>query len=235
MSTIGVIPAAGLATRLQPLPSSKEVLRVRGKPVMDYVVERMRAAGCSDIRVVTRPEKRDVARRACELGARVIVARPETVSQSLARGLAADAPNTRVLFGFPDTIWEPVDGFTHLLERLDEGYDVVLGLFRATDAARSDVVTLGDGGRILGIAVKPRQPASDLIWGCGAGRVQALSGLQAAKEPGRYFDDLASRQAVLGVELSDQWIDIGTKEALTRAREQASPTTQELPTTERAR
>ena len=35
-----------------------------------------------------------------------------------------------VLFGFPDTIWEPVDGFQHLVAELGE---VVLGLFRCRD------------------------------------------------------------------------------------------------------
>jgi glucose-1-phosphate thymidylyltransferase len=219
---VGVIPAAGVASRLQPIAGSKEILPVGGKPVIDYLVERMRAAGCSDIRVVTRPEKRDVGRRARELGARVIEARPATVAQSLAYGLPVDAPTSPVLFGFPDTIWEPVDGFSRLLDRLDESCEVVLGLFHATDLARSDVVTLHDGGRIAGIAVKPREPTSDLIWGCGVAWGQALSGLKAAIEPGRYFDDLARRQVVLGVELSDRWIDIGTTEALARARTDAT-------------
>jgi glucose-1-phosphate thymidylyltransferase len=217
-----VIPGAGLATRLQPLPCSKEVMPVGGKPVMDYLVERMRLAGCSDIRVVTRPEKHDVASRARELGASVIEARPDTVAQSLARGIPESAPDTPVLFGFPDTIWDPEDGFSRLLERLDNGFAVVLGLFRTSDASRSDAVTLSTGGRIARIAVKPREPATDLIWGCGVARAQALSGLKAAIEPGHYFDDLARRQVILGVELSDRWIDIGTKEALARARAHAA-------------
>jgi UTP-glucose-1-phosphate uridylyltransferase len=60
MAIVGVIPAAGYATRLQPLPCSKEICVVGGKPVMDYLVEQMRIGGCSELRVITRPEKRDV-------------------------------------------------------------------------------------------------------------------------------------------------------------------------------
>lgn len=189
-----------------------------GRPVLDYLVERMWLAGCSEIRVVTRPEKGDVIRRARELGARVIAAYPGTVAASLAQGVLRESPDTPVLFGFPDTIWEPADGFLRLLARLDERHDVVLGLFRTGDVSRSDVVTLTGGGRVTRIAVKPRDPESDLIWGCGVARARALSGLEEGGEPGRYFDMLCRKQPVLGVELSDEWIDIGTKEALARAQ-----------------
>jgi glucose-1-phosphate thymidylyltransferase len=191
---------------------------------MDYVVERMRLAGCSEIRIVTRPEKRDVIRRALALGAVVIEEYPESAAASLARGVAGGSPHTVVLFGFPDTIWQPDDGFSRLLARLDEGCDVVLGLFRTRDVSRSDIVTLGEGGLVKSISVKPQKPASNLIWGCGAARAHALSGLKEAGEPGRHFDVLCRRQPVFGVELSDKWIDIGTKEALARARAEISLT-----------
>ena len=51
------MPAAGHATRLQPLEGSKELLEIGGRPVFDYLVERLRAGGAEEIRVVTRPEK----------------------------------------------------------------------------------------------------------------------------------------------------------------------------------
>ncbi|HZB36129.1 MAG TPA: NTP transferase domain-containing protein [Gaiellaceae bacterium] len=54
---VGVVPAAGHATRLQPLEGSKELLEIGGRPVFDYLVERLRAGGAEEIRVVTRPEK----------------------------------------------------------------------------------------------------------------------------------------------------------------------------------
>ena len=58
MGVVGIVPAAGYATRLQPLDCSKEVVPVGGRPVLGYLVERMRAGGASEIRVVTRAEKR---------------------------------------------------------------------------------------------------------------------------------------------------------------------------------
>ena len=44
MRLVGVLPAAGHAERLQPLDGSKELLEIRGRPVLDYAVERLRAA-----------------------------------------------------------------------------------------------------------------------------------------------------------------------------------------------
>ena len=54
MAILGVVPAAGLATRLQPLPCSKELLRVGGAPVVDRLVAQLRAGGADTVRLVTR-------------------------------------------------------------------------------------------------------------------------------------------------------------------------------------
>ena len=72
MAVVGIVPAAGYATRLQPLEGSKELLEVAGKPVMDHVLERMLAAGATELRIVTRPEKHDVIEHAATLGAAVV-------------------------------------------------------------------------------------------------------------------------------------------------------------------
>ena len=62
---VGVIPAAGRATRLQPLSLSKEVQPISGRPVMDYLLKRLQRGGCAELRVVTRPEKLDVIENRC--------------------------------------------------------------------------------------------------------------------------------------------------------------------------
>ena len=90
---IGVIPAAGHATRLQPLDCSKEVLPIQGRPVVDYLVERMRVGGCSQLRVVTRVEKQDLIEHCERIGVDV-VAEPATVGESIAAGAHASPPTT---------------------------------------------------------------------------------------------------------------------------------------------
>jgi glucose-1-phosphate thymidylyltransferase len=210
---IGIVPAAGLALRLQPLPCSKELLPVRGRPVIDYLLERMAAVPCDEIRVVTRPEKRDVAEHARARGASVVEARPASVGESLRAGAAGLDGERVVVFGFPDTLWEPVDGLARLVARLDDDVDAVLGIFRAAEPARSDVVEL-DGERVAAIRVKPQQPGSDLVWGCAALRVLTLRALGA--EPGLALDRLARLGRVAGVRLEDPFLDVGTPEALAR-------------------
>ena len=69
---VGVIAAAGRATRLAPLPCSKELLPIgvhrepaalRGRPkaVSQYLLERMRAAGARRVFFVVRGGKFDIA------------------------------------------------------------------------------------------------------------------------------------------------------------------------------
>jgi NDP-sugar pyrophosphorylase family protein len=210
---VGVVPAAGTATRLRPA-GSKEVIAVGGRPVMDYLVERLRAARCDAIRVVTRPQKRDVVAHAQALGATVVAGTPANVCESLALAIGDLAEDDRVLFGFPDTIWEPFDAFPRLLE---VAADVVLGLFRCADLERSDVVVV-DRDVVREIHVKPTSPPSALIWGCAAARRSALDGLHRYAEAGQLFGELARDGRVRGVDFGTEFLDIGTPEALERAR-----------------
>jgi glucose-1-phosphate thymidylyltransferase len=216
---VGVIAAAGYATRLQPLSCSKEVLEIGGRPIMDYVLERMRIAGCDELRVVTRQEKEDVAARAWELGATVVFAYPETTSESFAAGIVGLDAEDIVLIGWPDTLWEPEDGYLPLVEAVQAGREIALGLFeaRAEDLRRSDVIAFDARGGIAGIHVKPTHPPSTWVWGCAAARAFALEGLEREEWPGSFFES-RRRQGVelYGVRLSDVWLDVGTKEALKR-------------------
>jgi glucose-1-phosphate thymidylyltransferase len=216
MAVVGIIPAAGHATRLQPIFMSKEILPIGGRPVMDYLIERMRAAPCSELRVVTRPDKEDVTRHAEAQGAVIVHARPKSVSESLLAAMRDLAPTDIVLFGFPDTIWEPVDGYRRLLEALDRGYDIALGLFRTDEPERSDVVRVTDSWLITAVDVKAENPSSNRIWGCGAARVHALAGLESEREPGVFFDRYCKSRDLKGIWLSDSWVDIGTKQMLRR-------------------
>jgi NDP-sugar pyrophosphorylase family protein len=168
---------------------------------------------------VTRPEKRDVASHAQARGASIIAARPSTVSESLLAGIDRVGDDDIVVFGFPDTIWEPVDGFAHLVDALGDA-DAALGIFRAAEPARSDTVGIA-GARVEWVEVKPERPRSDLVWGCAAVRASALRDVAAEPEPGVYFDGLASRGRVAAVRLVDPFIDIGTPEALAEVTAEA--------------
>jgi glucose-1-phosphate thymidylyltransferase len=216
VTVLGVVPAAGLATRLQPLPCSKELLEVGGRAVVDLFVERLRAGGAEEIRVVTRPEKHDLIGHALVQGAVIALGEPENVSESVTLGLAGAGLDEIALVGFPDTLWEPVDGFARLVPLVEDGADVALGLFRADEPERFDVVVLDGEGRVLDIETKVAEPSSNLIWGCFAARVGALAGLEDAAEPSVHFLRLAREGRVASAFLSDGFVDIGTREAMAR-------------------
>ena len=180
---------------------------------MDHLIDRIRNAGCEDIRVVTRPEKTDVIAHANDLGLTVVLGHPASVSDSLLAGLEGTAPDDIVLFGFPDTIWEPVDGFVTLLEALGS-YEIALGLFVGREPQRSDIVEFAESGVVTSVTVKPRKPRTKWVWGCAVARRRALDHLKDDPEPGVVFDSMSRRGEVVGVPLSETFVDIGTPGAL---------------------
>jgi dTDP-glucose pyrophosphorylase len=198
---------------------SKEVYPVGGRPVMDYLVERMQAAPCTELRVVTRPDKRDVVENAARHGATVIHAIPATLAQSLVAGMCGIADDDLVLLGFPDSIWEPVNGFARVISLLKEGCEVALGLFLVADPGRHEPVEFDDSGQVLRIEFKPTRPSTSWIWGCAAAGAQTLSGLEHEEEPGVLFDSLCKAGGVAAVCLSDTYIDMGTRAGLREALE----------------
>ena len=219
---VGVLPAAGHAARLQPLAGSKELLELAGRPVLDYAVERLRAGGAAEIRIVTRPDKGDVRTHAHELGLTVVDAEPETLAESIATGADGLAADDVVLIDLPDSVWEPVDGLAALVEALEPGTDAVLAVFRSTEPERGDVVEVDRDGAVHSVSVKPSEPAGDLVWGAVAARASALRSLRRHPHPGQLFDELAHGGRVRAVRFPGEFIDIGTKEALARARKELS-------------
>lgn len=219
MAIVGIIPAAGYATRLQPLSGSKEVINVGGRPVIDYVIDRMRLARCSDVRVVTRPEKTDVIMHARRRGATVVLGHPETSSESFALGIDGLHPDDIVLLGWPDILWPGEDAYVKLVEAVKAGRDVVLGLCETEDdLSRWDTVTIEGKGRITGVHPKLSDPPSRVVWAPAAARRHTLDGLKSAAWPGSHFDALCrSGRPVYGIRLDGKCTDIGTKEDLERA------------------
>jgi glucose-1-phosphate thymidylyltransferase len=214
---VGIVPAAGYATRLQPLHLSKEVYPIGGRPVMDYLVERMRAAPCDELRVVTRPDKRDVIENAKRHGATVIEAQPVSLAESFATGMRGLAGDDVVLFGFPDAIWHPADAYRRILPLLESGWKVALGLFPAADLTRYEPVVFDESSRVLRIEFKPPRPSSSFIWGCAAATASALSSLEEEEEPGVLFNKLAASGAVGCLPLEGSYLDMGTPQGLSEA------------------
>jgi len=197
---------------------------------MDYLIERMRAAGCTDIRVVTRPEKLDVVENARGQGARIVQGHPPTLAASIRMGLTGLADHDVALLGFPDTVWEPLDGYRTLLAALERGWDAALGLFPVEDPETCDVVVRDEHDRVLSIELRPKAPASNLIWGCAAVGVHHLRAEDEALDPGAVLGELARTGRVIGIRLSERFVDIGkSRAALLGQSEQAPPSAGDRP------
>jgi glucose-1-phosphate thymidylyltransferase len=169
---VGLIPAAGLGSRLSPLPCSKELFPVgfaphpeHGEPhpkaVSQYLLEHMQRAGAGQVYVILRKGKWDIPNYfgdGSQLGlqlAYLIMRRPYGCPFSLDQAYTF-VREKRVVFGFPDILFEPKDAFEQLLQRQEQtGADVVLGCFKVSQPHKWDMVEVGEGGEVKNILHKP--------------------------------------------------------------------------------
>ena len=180
---IALVPAAGLATRISPLPCSKEIYPlglgpvgeeedVRPKVVCHYLLEKMRRAGARKAFIVIRRGKWDIPGY-CGDGsfvgmdlAYLIMGAPFGPPYSIDQAFAF-VRNARVLFGFPDILFSPEDVFIRLLKKqVATGADIVLALFPAHDHRCMDMVEVESGGRVRNIYLKPPKTHLRLAWIC---------------------------------------------------------------------
>lgn len=225
---LGIVPAAGAGTRIQPLAFSKEMLPVgsridddgveRPKAVSEFLVERMIGAGAERICFVISPEKTDIipyyarhreTRRFCY----VVQDHPVGLCDALFRAVPLVHDTDDVVIGLPDTVWFPADG----LARLPPG-ELSFLLFPVEHPERFDaVVTEGDA--VTEIQVKVAQPRTRWVWGAFRMPARAYRELHRLwSEPGRgdeYVGTLVNEYLrrggrALGIQAGERYYDIGT-------------------------
>lgn len=177
---VGVIPAAGWATRIAPLPFSKEVYpigfsttdknyTIRPKVLCQYLLERLQLAGIKNAYVVLRDGKWDIPAHFKDghklnmnlayLMMRIPFGVPYSVDQAF-----PFVKNAVVALGFPDIIFKPEDAFSQLLtKQANTNADIVLGLAPIEKPQEWDMVDLTKDGRIRRIHIK--QPQINLTFG----------------------------------------------------------------------
>ena len=176
---LGLIPAAGRAERLGPLPCSKELLPIgfreteRGpapKVAGHYLLERLRAGGVRRAFMVLHESKWDVPRYfgSGEIAdvalAYLSIPGSRSVPETLDRAFPF-VQDAIVSLGFPDVIFEPVDAYARLVERqAAAGADLVLGLFPTERFQTTDMVELAPDGRVVRVEVRPQSTALRYNW-----------------------------------------------------------------------
>jgi glucose-1-phosphate thymidylyltransferase len=178
---VGLIPAGGLASRIAPLPFSKEVYPIgfgdvegkegaRPKVACHYLLEKMRLAGINKAYIVLRVGKWDIPSYFRD-GALV-----DMHLAYLSLGSSFGAPYTLdqaypfvqhsiVAFGFPDIVFHGDDVFAQLLARqADTQACATLGLFPAEQPQKVDMVDWQDDGEVREIVAKPHLTRLSHSW-----------------------------------------------------------------------
>jgi glucose-1-phosphate thymidylyltransferase len=238
---IGLVPAAGRATRLGPLPCSKEILPVgvrveagerRPKVAAQYLLDRFCAAGASQALIVLRQGKWDIPAyfAAVDPGldlAWVVTDDTPGPPYTLDRAYPFVRQAT-VLFGFPDIVFEPADAYRALLARLAQGAEVVLGAFPAHRPQALDMIDVDAAGRVRELVLQPAATGLRLTWMCAVWSAAFTEFLHrhTAATPDTETSvghvlraALAAGRRIDAVVFEDgRYVDIGTPQDLERAQ-----------------
>lgn len=224
----GIVPAAGVGSRIQPLAISKELLPVgsrtedgveRPRAVSEYLVERMLRAGVTRLCFIISPGKSDIMEY---YGSRIggadtcfaVQPEPAGLCDAIFRAAPFIGAEDRVAVGLPDTVWFPEDGFRALPP--DE---LSFLLFPVGHPELFDAVRTDGASRVLEVQVKCPDARTGWIWGAFTmpGRVlHALHDLWRSRTPrDEYFGTLvnaylAQGGVASGVRAGAVYIDVGT-------------------------
>ncbi len=182
---IGLLPAAGQATRISPLPLSKELypigfhqqknnqtnqINLRPKVVSHYLLEKMQLSGIEQAYFILRSGKWDIP---AYFGDGTILSMNLGY---LIMGLSYGVPFTLdqaypflqdaiVALGFPDILFQPEDAFTKILARQTAtDADVVLGLFPTSTPEKAGMVDFDATGNVNFIIEKPQHSNLQYMW-----------------------------------------------------------------------
>jgi glucose-1-phosphate thymidylyltransferase len=186
LEIVGVLPAAGLGSRLHPFYYPKELLTIAYEaqadggvqPVLatEFGLRALAAAGARRCVVIIADWKLEIVR--CLPSDDPRLPRLAYVKQGAPTG-SADAVGcildwivgASACLVLPDTVFRPVDAVTRICDALrGSGADLVLGVFPTTKPEQLGPVTLGPQGRVLEVVEKPARPAVANTWGMAAWR-----------------------------------------------------------------
>jgi glucose-1-phosphate thymidylyltransferase len=237
-ATWGVIPAAGVGSRIQPLACSKELLPLgsrierameRPRAVSEYLIDRMLLAGANRLCFVISPGKSDIlGYYGAQLGeahvSYVVQPRPAGLCDAIFRAAPLIHAEDVVLVGLPDTVWFPEDGFRQLAACARD----LLGflLFPVSQPQLFDAVVTDDANAVREIQVKHAQAKTPWVWGAIHMPGRVLHELYALwQQPGRgdeYVGTLVNAYLARGGRAAvsragEAYVDVGTFDGYRRA------------------
>jgi glucose-1-phosphate thymidylyltransferase len=224
----GIVPAAGIGSRIQPLAFSKELLPVgsrnengneRPRAVSEYLVERMIKGGATKICFVVSPGKSDIFEYfGGEIGPATLCYTVQPAAAGLCDAIFRALPfidhSEVVVIGLPDTIWFPEDGFSALP---DDRLSFLV--FPVDHPEFFDAVVSDEHGRVRRIDVKKSDAGSSWVWGAFKMPGAVLHQLYALWRRRECCDEyigslvnafLAEGGEALAVPAGEVYVDVGT-------------------------
>jgi glucose-1-phosphate thymidylyltransferase len=222
----GIVPAAGVGSRIQPLAFSKELLPLgshlsgldeRPRAVSEYLIERMVKAGVDKICFVISPGKSDIMDY---FGGHVLSAtifyavqeQPAGLCDAFFRALPLISRDEHVCLGLPDTIWFPETALAHLPNEV-----LSLLLFPVEHPERFDAVITNEQNEILEVRVKSMDASTKWIWGAVKMSGAILNDLHDLWKPrhDEYLGTLINAYLArgghaYGVKAGASYVDVGT-------------------------
>ena len=177
---IGLIPAAGSATRLQKfLKGSKEIypFSIRDKegiersfPVCKCLLDSFYESGIAKAYIVLREGKEDIPEKLGKgeeygVDIKYLYTKPTLGPPFTLDRAFTYIQNNFVALGFPDILFKPRNTFKALIDKQNiSNADVVLALFPTSTPQKMDMIIFNDSGKINAIDIKPVQTSLIYTW-----------------------------------------------------------------------
>ncbi|KPJ83362.1 MAG: hypothetical protein AMS18_17505 [Gemmatimonas sp. SG8_17] len=187
-----ILPVAGKGTRLLPLTKEmpKPLLRVAGRPVLDYVVDKLAPLDIEELIFITGHLKEaieDYVRSSYDVPARFVEQRVQDGTAGAVH-LARPYVDGEVMIVFVDTVF---DADLSLVQRADA--DGIIWAKQVEDYQRFGVVVTDASGYMQRIVEKPARPISKL----------ANIGLYYIRDWQTLFDGIA--ETLAGPQMKGEW------------------------------
>jgi glucose-1-phosphate thymidylyltransferase len=181
-NTIGILPAAGIGSRLRPFPHPKELLPVlfsldrrsgEARPMLaaEYSLMAMRDAGIEKCIVIINEGKSEILKyfgSGSELGMNLLYAvqsKPAGLPQAImaAKTWLSDA---NVCLALPDTVFRPRTAVRMICEKKQSSdAELVLGVFPTSEPQHLGPVRIGNNSQVVEVQDKPAETDIMNTWG----------------------------------------------------------------------
>lgn len=239
-----LILAAGYATRLYPITKEypKPLLEVKARPIIDYIVDKLKAASVIDeIYVVTNSKFIRLFRswqKSAKSPKKITLVDDLTKNNRDRLGAIGDInfvikkqeiKEDLLVIGGDNLFSGTLAGFLAFAQR--NGSAATVGLYRLKhkkDASRYGVVRLNSRKAIISFIEKPRKPRSTLVAMClyyipknslGLIKEYMRNNKKRADTTGGYIAWLKGRTDIYGYVFNGSWFDIGDYKYLNAAKE----------------